>query len=93
MDEPDDRDILKAQYHLRVFFPDVQKVRLHRVPLQANLSLQHIAIANLENLGIEYQRDLDLVDVSTWNVENCMIWTIDDQMSLHDLNRFFQTVD
>ncbi|CAP29776.1 Protein CBG10180 [Caenorhabditis briggsae] len=93
--EPDESDILNTQNLLRAFLPDVQHLKLHRFPL--HLSLQHIGIANLKILEIYFPSDLskrtNFVDISTWNVESCVIMTMDDKMSIIDLNRFFQIVD
>ncbi|PIC21806.1 hypothetical protein B9Z55_026508 [Caenorhabditis nigoni] len=89
-DEPDEDDHFNAQNFLRAFLPDVRKVGLDRVPLQANLSLQHIGAVNLQFLGLEYQSGLNLVDISTWNFEKCMIWTMSYQKLLFELNRFFK---
>ncbi|CAO4387739.1 unnamed protein product [Caenorhabditis nigoni] len=89
-DEPDDRDMLNSQNLLRAFLPNVRNVTLVRVPLGENLSLQHIGTTNLKSLEINFQSDLNLVDISTWKVESCMIWTMGHQMSIRDLNRFFK---
>ncbi|CAR99460.1 Protein CBG25759 [Caenorhabditis briggsae] len=45
---------------------------------------------NLKELQLYYQNNLNFVDVAAWNVESCFITTMDDQVSLRDLNRFFK---
>ncbi|CAO4387744.1 unnamed protein product [Caenorhabditis nigoni] len=88
--EPNERDILNAQNLLRAFLSNVQNVGLFRVPLRENFSLQHIAMANLKHLEVDYRSKMDFVDICSWNVESCMISTFSDQMSIRDLNRFFK---
>ncbi|UMM44404.1 hypothetical protein L5515_019558 [Caenorhabditis briggsae] len=90
IDEPDENDILEAQNFLRPFLPDVQHLLLYSVPLQENLSLQHIGMTNVKILLLEYQRNVRFVDLCTCNVESCLISQRADQMSLVDLNRFFK---
>ncbi|CAO4387745.1 unnamed protein product [Caenorhabditis nigoni] len=88
--KPNERDILSAQNLLKAFLPNVRNVGLHRVPLQANLSLQHIGMANLKHLDLGYKRSPNLVDMCSWNVESCVIHILGYQISLRDLNRFFK---
>ncbi|CAP29773.1 Protein CBG10183 [Caenorhabditis briggsae] len=64
--------------------------QLTRVPLDENISLQHIGTANLKDLQLYYQNDLNLVEICSWNFESCMINIRIDQLSLRDLNRFFK---
>ncbi|UMM25140.1 hypothetical protein L5515_005079 [Caenorhabditis briggsae] len=84
--EPNDQDIQSVI--LRAFLPDVKYLQLHGVPLQGNLSIQHIGIANLEELKLCAYRNLKLDDLLTLNVECCTI--VESQFSLRDLNRFFK---
>ncbi|CAO4387746.1 unnamed protein product [Caenorhabditis nigoni] len=86
----DESDILNAQNVLRAFLSDVQHLVLHCVPLQENLSLQHIGMTNLKELWVYYQKNLNFVDVAAWNAETCVITKTEDQMSIRDLNRFFK---
>ncbi|PIC21807.1 hypothetical protein B9Z55_026509 [Caenorhabditis nigoni] len=89
-EEPDEHDILNAQKILIPFLSDVQNVELHRVPLQENFSLTHIGMVHLKELELNYQNNLNFLDVAAWNVESCVITTMADQISLRDLNRFFK---
>ncbi|PIC21803.1 hypothetical protein B9Z55_026505 [Caenorhabditis nigoni] len=89
-EDPNEQDTLNAQNLLRAFIPDVQRIKLFRVPLEKNFSRQHIGMANLKELGLFYQVDLNLDEICSWNVENCTISTMTDRMSLRDLNRFFK---
>ncbi|CAO4371258.1 unnamed protein product [Caenorhabditis nigoni] len=58
------------------------------VPLQENLSLQHIGMANLKVLDYHSRTNLNFDFLFTLNAENCMIDT--DRISLRDLNRFLK---
>ncbi|CAO4387743.1 unnamed protein product [Caenorhabditis nigoni] len=89
-DEPDEHDMLYVQNLLRAFISKTQCLELNSVPLQENLSLQHIGIANLEMLSLDYQSNVRFVDMQSWNVESCFIAKGSDQMSLVDLNRFLK---
>ncbi|UMM44402.1 hypothetical protein L5515_019557 [Caenorhabditis briggsae] len=89
-DEPDESDIINAQNLLRALLSKIRCLDLLSVPLQENLYLQHIGIANLEVLYLEYQSNVRFVDLCSWNVEKCIIAKKGDQMSLVDLNRFFK---
>ncbi|CAO4371227.1 unnamed protein product [Caenorhabditis nigoni] len=85
--EPNDHDIQNSQNILRAFLPYVENARLSGVPLQENLSIQHIGMANLKELTIE-SRNPKFSDLLTWNVECCTIYA--HQISYHDLSRFFK---
>ncbi|CAO4371092.1 unnamed protein product [Caenorhabditis nigoni] len=86
--EPNEQEIQSAQIILRAFLPGVKQVQLHRVPLQENLSIQHIGMANLEELKLYAHRNLKFDDLLSLNVERCAI--IGNHFSLRDLNRFFK---
>ncbi|CAO4371235.1 unnamed protein product [Caenorhabditis nigoni] len=85
--KPNDHDIQNSQNILRAFLPYVENARLSGVPLQENLSIQHIGMANLKELTIE-SRNPKFSDLLTWNVECCTIYA--HQISYHDLSRFFK---
>ncbi|PIC39452.1 hypothetical protein B9Z55_011134 [Caenorhabditis nigoni] len=87
-DDPSEHDIQSYQIILRAFLPDVQNLRLYGVPLQENLSLEHIGMANLKELELYSPRNPKLENLQTLNVERCSFYT--DQFSLRDLNRFFK---
>ncbi|CAP24488.1 Protein CBG03637 [Caenorhabditis briggsae] len=88
LDEQEEHEVVYAQKLLRVFLPDVENVRLRRVPLQENLSLQHIGMSNLKSLNLFYSRNLKIDDLVTFNVEKYVNRT--DKISPLDLNRFFK---
>ncbi|CAO4371199.1 unnamed protein product [Caenorhabditis nigoni] len=85
--EPNEHEVQSIGNILRAFLPYVENLRLQRVPLQENLSIQHIGMMNLKELHLESQ-NLKLGDLTTLNVEKCVIIRI--QFSLLDLNRFFK---
>ncbi|PIC39594.1 hypothetical protein B9Z55_011230 [Caenorhabditis nigoni] len=85
--EPTEHEVQSIGNILRAFLPYVENLRLQRVPLQENLSIQHIGMTNLKELHLE-SLNLKLGDLSTLNVEKCIIIRI--QFSLLDLNRFFK---
>ncbi|UMM25247.1 hypothetical protein L5515_005147 [Caenorhabditis briggsae] len=87
-DETDQCDVLYAQTILKAFLPDVQSVKLNRVPLQENLSIQHIGMANLEEFKFLSRSTMNVDCLFTWNFESCIVNTV--QMSLRDWNRFFK---
>ncbi|CAO4371192.1 unnamed protein product [Caenorhabditis nigoni] len=71
--EPNEEDIQNAQNILRAFLPHVENVLLHGVPLQENLSIQHIGMTNLKDLDFYYRQNPKLDDLLTLNVERCRI--------------------
>ncbi|CAO4371065.1 unnamed protein product [Caenorhabditis nigoni] len=87
-DEPSGSDILYAQNILRAFQPSIKRLYLKNVPFKENLSIQHIGIANLEELMIYSSHNIRLDNIFISNVQGCTILT--DQISLRDLNRFFK---
>ncbi|UMM25156.1 hypothetical protein L5515_005091 [Caenorhabditis briggsae] len=87
-DELNEQDILSVQNAVKAFLPNVRQLKLDSAPLGENLSLQHIGMANLEELKIMNPRTLKLDDLLTLNVENCGI--VSDEITLRDLNRFFK---
>ncbi|PIC39505.1 hypothetical protein B9Z55_011169 [Caenorhabditis nigoni] len=87
-DELNEQDILSVQNAVKAFLPNVRQLKLDNVPLEENLSLQHIGMTNLEELKILNPRTLKLDDLLTFNVENCGI--VSDEITLRDLNRFFK---
>ncbi|PIC39620.1 hypothetical protein B9Z55_011250 [Caenorhabditis nigoni] len=86
--EPNEYDIQSVQNILRAFLPYVESIRLLRVPLQENFSIQHIGMANLKEFEIDCPRHQKFDDLLTLNVERCTIFK--DHFSLRHLNRFFK---
>ncbi|PIC39595.1 hypothetical protein B9Z55_011231 [Caenorhabditis nigoni] len=86
--EPNEQDIQNAQNILRAFLPHVENVLLHGVPLQENLSIQHIGMENLKYLDVYYRHNPKLDDLLTLNVESCRIRIT--KFSVRDVNRFFK---
>ncbi|PIC39615.1 hypothetical protein B9Z55_011245 [Caenorhabditis nigoni] len=85
---PSDHDIQSTQIILKAFLPYVQNFHLRRVPLNKNLTIQHIGMANSKELVIYYPRNLKLENLLILNVER---YTIDvNQFHLRDLNRFLK---
>ncbi|PIC39634.1 hypothetical protein B9Z55_011261 [Caenorhabditis nigoni] len=83
--EPNEIDIQCAQNIMRAFLPDVKYVILQGVSLR---DIQHIGMANLEELMINPVRNPKFDDFLTLNVERCTFHT--DRFSLRDLNRLFK---
>ncbi|CAP37237.1 Protein CBG20210 [Caenorhabditis briggsae] len=83
-----EHDIKSTQNILTTFLPCVKHFRLYRVPLQGNLSIQHIGMANLKELEVYYPQNPKLDDLLTLNAERCTI--LGNRFSLRDLNRFFK---
>ncbi|PIC21800.1 hypothetical protein B9Z55_026502 [Caenorhabditis nigoni] len=86
--ETNEHTIFIAQTILKAFLPDVRSVQLNEVPLQENLSLQHIGMANLKRLETDYQSNLNIDDLCALNVERYITQT--NQIAPRCLNRFFK---
>ncbi|CAO4371128.1 unnamed protein product [Caenorhabditis nigoni] len=86
--ESNEHDVMSAKNILKAFLPHDKLMKLKHVPLQDHFSLQHIGMANLKWLHMQYPRNLNVHDLSTLNSET--IWIETDQMSLRDLNRFIK---
>ncbi|PIC39647.1 hypothetical protein B9Z55_011268 [Caenorhabditis nigoni] len=82
---PNKIDIQSFQYVSRALLPLVENVELN---LHENLSIEHIGMANLEELKIDCPGSPNFDDLSIWNVERCIIET--ERFSLRSLNRFFK---
>ncbi|CAO4371228.1 unnamed protein product [Caenorhabditis nigoni] len=87
-EESSEQDIQSAQNVLKAFLPYMKDIVLHCVPLQDNLSIQHIGMTNLKEFRISNHRDLKLDDLLALNAERCTI--VESQLSLRDLNRFIK---
>ncbi|UMM44397.1 hypothetical protein L5515_019552 [Caenorhabditis briggsae] len=86
--ETNEHTIFTAQTILRAFLPNVECVKLNDVPLQENLSSQHIGMTNLKKLDIDYQSNLNIDDLCTLNLERYTTQT--NQIPPRCLNRFFK---
>ncbi|PIC39498.1 hypothetical protein B9Z55_011166 [Caenorhabditis nigoni] len=89
-EEANKHDILSAQNILKVFLNNTY-VRLHHIPFQQHFSIQHIAMGNLIELYMCSPRNFRVDDLLTINAERVVILgiSIQYQISLHDMNRFF----
>ncbi|CAO4371239.1 unnamed protein product [Caenorhabditis nigoni] len=85
---PSEDDEQSAQNVLRAFLPHAKHFQLIGVPLQEDVSIQHIGMANLTELEIFYPQNPKLDDLLTLNAERCKI--LENPFSLRDLNRFFK---
>ncbi|CAO4371193.1 unnamed protein product [Caenorhabditis nigoni] len=85
--EPNHQEIQSIENILKAFLPNVKYVRLHRVPLQENLSIQHIGMTNLKELLL-HSPNLKFDDILTMNVESCTIFRT--HFSVRDVNHFFK---
>ncbi|PIC39644.1 hypothetical protein B9Z55_011266 [Caenorhabditis nigoni] len=83
--EPSEEDIQSFQNISRALLPHAENVELF---LEGNISIQHIGMANLKQLEIEYPRNPNFDDLLTWNVERFITDT--EHFSFRDLNRFFK---